>query len=70
MNTNAKEQMATRRGSRPASAERRLKELGIKFKERNGSPASADMSTSVPVFRRTRLGTRFRTRAKSFNSPP
>ena len=30
MNTNLKEQMVTREGSRPASAEQRLKELGIK----------------------------------------
>src|SRR3954451_370292 len=29
MNTNSKEQMVTREGSRPASAEQRLKELGI-----------------------------------------
>jgi enamine deaminase RidA (YjgF/YER057c/UK114 family) len=29
MNTNSNEQMVTREGSRPASAERRLKELGI-----------------------------------------
>ncbi len=31
MNTNSKEQMVTREGSRPASAEQRLKELGIKL---------------------------------------
>jgi hypothetical protein len=31
MSTNLKEQMVTREGSRPASAERRLKELGIKL---------------------------------------
>jgi hypothetical protein len=31
MNTNSKEQMGTREGSRPASAEQRLKELGIKL---------------------------------------
>ena len=31
MNINAKEQMVTREGSRPASAEQRLKELGIKL---------------------------------------
>ena len=31
MNTNSKEQMVTRDGSRPASAEQRLKELGIKL---------------------------------------
>src|SRR5258708_32711073 len=31
MNTNSKEQMITREGSRPASAEQRLKELGIKL---------------------------------------
>ncbi len=29
MNTDSKEQIATREGSRPASAEQRLKELGI-----------------------------------------
>src|SRR3954451_20762208 len=29
MNTDSKEQMVTREGSRPASAEQRLKELGI-----------------------------------------
>ena len=29
MNTNSKEQMGTGEGSRPASAEQRLKELGI-----------------------------------------
>jgi enamine deaminase RidA (YjgF/YER057c/UK114 family) len=31
MSTNSKAQMATRKGSRPASAEQRLKELGIKL---------------------------------------
>ena len=31
MNANAKRQMGTREGSRPASAEQRLKELGIKL---------------------------------------
>src|SRR5437762_10519481 len=31
MNINAKEQMVTREGSRPASAEQRLKELGIQL---------------------------------------
>src|SRR5207244_1103355 len=31
MNTNSKEQMVTRESSRPASAEQRLKELGIKL---------------------------------------
>src|SRR5437016_8019492 len=31
MNTNSKEQMVTREGSRPASAEQRLQELGIKL---------------------------------------
>src|ERR1700681_2030611 len=31
MNTSSKAQMATREGSRPASAEQRLKELGIKL---------------------------------------
>jgi hypothetical protein len=31
MNTNSKEQLVTREGSRPASAEQRLKELGIKL---------------------------------------
>src|SRR5882724_1351735 len=31
MNANLKEQMSTREGSRPASAEQRLKELGIKL---------------------------------------
>jgi hypothetical protein len=31
MNTNSREQMLTREGSRPASAEQRLKELGIKL---------------------------------------
>ena len=31
MNANSKEQMVTREGSRPASAEQRLKELGIKL---------------------------------------
>src|SRR6202795_899349 len=31
MNTNSKEQMVTREGPRPASAEQRLKELGIKL---------------------------------------
>src|SRR6266851_4580665 len=31
MNTNSKEQMVTREGSRPAGAEQRLKELGIKL---------------------------------------
>ena len=31
MKTNSKEQMVTREGSRPASAEQRLKELGIKL---------------------------------------
>src|SRR6267143_3163381 len=31
MDTNSEEQMATRRGSRPARAEQRLKELGIKL---------------------------------------
>src|SRR5580698_5712386 len=31
MNTNSKEQMVTREGSRPASAEQRLNELGIKL---------------------------------------
>src|SRR5213594_3767315 len=31
MNTNSKEQMVRRKGSRPASAEQRLKELGIKL---------------------------------------
>ena len=31
MNTNSKEQMVTSEGSRPASAEERLKELGIKL---------------------------------------
>jgi hypothetical protein len=31
MNTNSKEQMVTREGSRQASAEQRLKELGIKL---------------------------------------
>ena len=31
MSTNAKEQMVTREGSRPAGAEQRLKELGIKL---------------------------------------
>ncbi len=31
MNTNSKEQMVTREGSQPASAEQRLKELGIKL---------------------------------------
>src|SRR4249919_488443 len=31
MNTNSKEQMVTREGSGPASAEQRLKELGIKL---------------------------------------
>src|ERR1700676_3801978 len=31
MNTNSKEQMATREGSQPASAERRLEGLGIKL---------------------------------------
>src|SRR2546422_5330988 len=31
MNTNSKEQMVTREGSRPASAEQRLKELGIEL---------------------------------------
>ena len=31
MNTNSKEQMVPREGSRPASAEQRLKELGIKL---------------------------------------
>jgi len=31
MNTSSKEQMVTREGSRPASAEQRLKELGIKL---------------------------------------
>jgi enamine deaminase RidA (YjgF/YER057c/UK114 family) len=31
MSTNSKGQMATRKGSRPASAEQRLKELGIKL---------------------------------------
>jgi len=31
MNTNSKEQMVAREGSRPASAEQRLKELGIKL---------------------------------------
>ncbi len=31
MNTNSKEKMGTREGSRPASAEQRLKELGIKL---------------------------------------
>src|SRR6266566_1959098 len=31
MNTHSKEQMGTREGSRPASAEQRLKELGIKL---------------------------------------
>ena len=33
MNTNSKEQMGTREGSRPASAEQRLKELGINLPE-------------------------------------
>ncbi len=33
MNTISKEQMATREGSRPASAEQRLKELGIQLPE-------------------------------------
>jgi enamine deaminase RidA (YjgF/YER057c/UK114 family) len=33
MNTNSKEQLVTREGSRPASAEQRLKELGIKLPE-------------------------------------
>src|SRR2546427_6488063 len=33
MNTNSKEQMGTGEGSRPASAEQRLKELGIKLPE-------------------------------------
>jgi len=31
MNTNSKQQLVTREGSRPASAEQRLKELGIKL---------------------------------------
>jgi enamine deaminase RidA (YjgF/YER057c/UK114 family) len=31
MNTNSKEQMVTREGSRPVSAEQRLRELGIKL---------------------------------------
>ena len=31
MNTNSKEQIVTREGSRPTSAEQRLKELGIKL---------------------------------------
>src|SRR2546428_9590661 len=31
MNTNSKEQMVTRESARPASAEQRLKELGIKL---------------------------------------
>src|ERR1700675_2301218 len=31
MNTNSKEQMVTREGPRPASAEQRLKELGIQL---------------------------------------
>ena len=31
MNANSKRQMVTREGSRPASAEQRLKELGIKL---------------------------------------
>src|SRR5580700_7792007 len=31
MNTNSKEQLVTREGSRPASAEQRLQELGIKL---------------------------------------
>jgi hypothetical protein len=31
MNTNSKEQMVAREGSRSASAEQRLKELGIKL---------------------------------------
>ena len=31
MNTNSKEQMVTREGSRPAGAEQRLNELGIKL---------------------------------------
>src|SRR6266853_2097326 len=31
MNTNSKEQMVTREGSRPASAEQRLQDLGIKL---------------------------------------
>ena len=31
MNTNSQEQMGTREGSRPSSAEQRLKELGIKL---------------------------------------
>src|SRR5438876_11460438 len=31
MNTNSQEQMGTREGSRPTSAEQRLKELGIKL---------------------------------------
>src|SRR6266508_2205725 len=31
MNTNSTEQMVTREGSRPASAEQRLKELGIEL---------------------------------------
>src|SRR5450755_3148932 len=33
MNTNSKEQMGTREGSRSTSAEQRLKELGIKLPE-------------------------------------
>ena len=46
MNTNAKEQMVTREGSRPASAEQRLKELRISSRRR--------LSRSAPMWRRCR----------------
>ena len=69
MNTNSKEQMVTREGSRPASAEQRLKELGIKlpappepfgtYVEAVGIGGAADMipklSRSSPAGPRSRL---------------